>query len=160
MGILLTAEELFQIAAQLESYGQSYYLELADVTDVPKLKEIYNLLAAEEERHYQLFTEYYQQATQKKWQLARVDEETAEYIEALMGIRMFQPEKDIAREVAAIQSPHDALDQALAFEKNSLLFFHRLLEMIGSELCPAIRKIIAEERDHITLLQAMLAETP
>ena len=160
MGILLTAEELFQIAAQLESYGQSYYLELADQVTDAKLSELFDSLAAEEEQHYKQFTEYYKQATQKDWKISKVDEETADYIEALLGVRLFTPEKGGEKEAATIHAPNDVLSTALAMEKDALLFYRELVEMISPELCPAIRMIINQERSHITRLQEMLDSTP
>jgi rubrerythrin len=160
MGLLLTAEELFQIAAQMEASGQSFYLEMADKIADPKLKELFDSLATDEEQHYKLFTEYYRQATQKDWKLSQVDEETADYINALLGVRMFPPKKDATAEVAVIHNVKDALKIALSLEKDSLLFYRELQEMIGSELCPAIGRIISEERSHVTRLQAMLEATP
>jgi rubrerythrin len=160
MGLLLTAEELFQIAIQLESYGQSYYLELADQITDPKLSELFDSLAGEEEQHYKQFTDYYKQATQKDWQISKVDEETVDYIEALLGVRMFPPDKDVSMQAAAVHSTRDVLNTALAMEKDALLFYRELVEMISSELCPAVRMIINEERNHITRLQEMLDSTP
>jgi len=60
----------------------------------------------------------------------------------------------------AIQIPFMHIPTALAMEKDALLFYRELVEMISPELCPAIRMIINQERSHITRLQEMLDSTP
>ena len=152
MGLLISTEELFNIAAQIEAGGQAFYLEVSSNAADPDLKELYDQLAAEEARHYNLFVDLYRQVSGSDSALPQVDPETASYIEAILNLRIFRNSKDGQERAFLIKSVGEALASALQFEKDTLLFFHELTRLISPELCSPINALIAEERKHIAKL--------
>lgn len=160
MALLFTPEELFNIAAQLEAGGQAYYLELAGSATDAKVRELYDMLATQEEQHYKLFTDMYHKASGVKTAPAQVDPETASYVESLLDMRLFRRSTDGREKAMMSKSLREALTDAIQFEKDSLLFFAELAKLVGKELCAPINALINEERKHIIMLKGFLDATP
>ena len=60
----------------------------------------------------------------------------------------------------AAENETEALRAAMAFEKDTLLFFYELVEAVAEDQTAAIRAIIDEERDHLRQLSRVLADGP
>lgn len=47
--------DFYQVAMQMEAQGRAYYLKLQEEAKHPRLKQIFYLLAQEEQEHYEVF---------------------------------------------------------------------------------------------------------
>ncbi len=153
-----TASEALDIAMRLERNGQAFYEAAARKINHVEVRELLLTLAQWEQRHYETF-----QKLADRLKLAEPPllsgpywEEYELYIQAALGNAMFYgPDKAVA--VAdQVESTEQALRMALGLEKDSLLFYYDLREMMPESERGAVDEIIREEKGHATRLAKLL----
>ena len=155
---LFTAAEALEIAMEIEKNGEVFYGAVAAGMTDPTLKEIFQELAAQEQRHYQVFQKM-AGTVGGAASPAAPDAERDEYqvyLQATLDSALFAgPDKAL---VLAEQA-HDhqaALRVAIGFEKDTLLFFYDLCDMVSVAEQKTINGIIAEEKQHLRRLAKLL----
>jgi len=151
MSILLSGEEIFSMAKEIEKSGEAYYRSIAASTDSAELKELFEHLADQEVRHFQYFdnlSKEYPEFTidAEEW------EQTSAYIKATTDTRFFVGEDKAISLARTVQDPIRAIDIAIGFEKDTLLFFYELLNVTPENSRAAAREIVEEEKRHVQLL--------
>lgn len=151
MSVVLSAEEIFEMAMQIEKSGYAYYSTIADATSNQGLKELFHYLAGEEQRHYRFFEKLSKEVenfsiTQDDW------EQISEYIQATTDSRFFFGEDKAISLAKKTGDAQEALDVAIGFEKDTLLFFYEIKNATPSHSQEAAQQIIDEEKRHVTLL--------
>lgn len=150
-------KEVVNFAAQIERSGQAFYRTLLDgIADEPT-REVIAYLAEEEARHEATFS----------GMLAGLEDyspaesfpgEYEQYLRWLVDNHVFIREADACTLARRVTSPREALDLALAFEKDSLLFFHELRQLVPEGERGVVDRIIREEREHVRKLAARRKE--
>lgn len=151
MSILLSSEEIFGLAKQIEKSGQAYYQAVAQSTRSAPLKELFDHLAEQESRHYAYFERLSRQypeleIDQEGW------EQTSAYIKATSDSRFFIGEDKAIRLAKTVEDPIAAIDIAIGFEKDTLLFFYELLNVTPPASRAAAAAIVEEEKRHVQML--------
>lgn len=150
-----SASEVVEMAIQTERAGRRFYIDAAESSADRKLRELFTFLAAEEERHVRVFEAIARtvsatgEAQPYNWQ------EAALYLKAITDSRYFlgsDKALSLTREAA---TPTAVLDSALGFEKETLLFYFELVEMVGADARPAVAALIQQEKDHVRRLQGL-----
>jgi rubrerythrin len=157
MGVFSAAEAL-EIAMQIEINGEAFYNAVAAKTADRDVKTLFQELAAQEQRHYQVF----QKMAGTVGGVAGPSAPDAEqdeyqaYLQATLNSALFAgPDKALAM---AEQAPdrQSALQAAIGFEKDTLLFFYDLRDMVSVEEHKVINGIIQEEKLHLRRLAKLL----
>lgn len=151
MSIVLSAEEIFEMAMKIEKSGYAYYSTIADATSNDDLKDLFRFLAGEEQKHYRFFEKLSKEVedftiSQEDW------DQISDYIQATTDSRFFFGEDkaiSLAKKTSGVQ---EAIDVAIGFEKDTLLFFHEIKSVTPPHSQEAAQKIVEEERRHVTLL--------
>jgi rubrerythrin len=151
MSILLSSAEIFDLAKAVEKGGQAYYQAIASSTSSPELKELFDFLAAQEQVHYRTFEklarDYPQlEVDEQEW------EQTRAYIQATSDSRFFLGEDKALSLARTVKDPLKAVDIAIGFEKDTLLFFYELLAVTPAKGKEAARAIVEEEKRHVLTL--------
>ncbi len=151
MGILLSGEEVFGLAKEIEKSGHAFYKTVAESFESPELSELFEFLADEEIAHFRFFDRLAAQAPPlavdaDEW------EETRAYIKATTDGRFFSGEEKAIRLARDASDPAHALDIAIGFEKDTLLYFHEILGVTPAESRAAAREIVEEEKRHVRML--------
>lgn len=151
MSILLSSEEIFSLAKQIEKSGQAYYTTVAQSTQSAELKELFDYLAEQESRHYAYFDRLSRdypelEIDQEGW------EQTSAYIRATSDSRFFIGEDKAISLARSVSGPLAAIDAAIGFEKDTLLFFYELLNVTPPRSRAAASAIVEEEKRHVQLL--------
>jgi rubrerythrin len=153
---LLTGDEVIEIAMRLEESGETFYMAVAGKATTAGVKALFEELAAEERYHHRAF----QQMGHGTVELALSPEEWEEfqaYTDVLLQDSLFaRPEAALSRASDA-HDERTALRAALDFEKETLLFFHELQEVVRGPGQQTVERVIREERQHIQRLSGMLA---
>lgn len=157
MSVLLSAEEIFALAKQIEKSGQAYYRAVAESTGSAELRRLFEHLAEQEARHYAYFDrlsrEYPElEIDQAGW------EETSAYIRATSDSRFFIGEDKAIGLARTVTEPKAAIDIAIGFEKDTLLFFYELLNLTPPGSRSAAAEIVEEEKRHIRMLSERRAD--
>ena len=155
MSIEFNADEVFEIAEQIERNGANFYRNVAEkITDSDK-KQFLTDLAEMEDEHEQTFKSLrYELSTDEKIQTTFDPEgESERYLRALADTRVFY-EKEVDT-----TSFEEILKSAIIAEKDSIVFYLGMKDVVPAHLGKQkLDDIIKEEMSHIRLLSKELLE--
>lgn len=153
MGYDFNADDIFEIAEQLERDGASFYRKAAESTDNPANKNFLIELAEMEDQHEAIFNAMRAEFSQseKTESVFAQDNEAAVYLQALANTRVFFEKK------MNPESIEDIFMSAITAEKDSIVFYLGLQDMVPEALGKSrIGQILEEEKEHLKLLSQKL----
>ncbi|MCS7282384.1 MAG: ferritin family protein [Anaerolineae bacterium] len=154
MGVFVAAEAI-NMALQIEENGEAFYKGLAARFQDPPVKAVLEDLAVQEQRHYEAFLKLSRYVTEPVYSLEEW-EEYARYLEVAVDNAIFAgPDKALAL-ADSIADVSTALRMALGFEKDTLLFYYDLRELMREADRAVVDEIIREEKAHVRRLAALL----
>jgi rubrerythrin len=149
------ANDVFEIAKQIEINGAKFYREAANRVDEDKHKQFLIGLAEMEDAHEQTFAAMQKELGDSDAATTAFDPEdqSALYLKALADTRIFfekdQPETTMKGILAS----------AITAEKDSIAFYLGMKELVSEKMGQSkINDIIKEEMSHIQLLAGKLME--
>ena len=154
MGLDFNADEIFEMAEQIERNGSKFYKNAAGVVEGEE-KNFLLELAKMEDEHEVTFAGLRKELTAKEKATTTFDPEgeAAEYLKALADTRVFF-DKEINP-----SNMIDILKAAVMAEKDSIVFYLGMMELVPEKLGKdKINAIIKEEMAHIRLLSNKLAK--
>jgi len=154
MSIDFNADEIFEIAEQIERNGAKFYRTAAKNMDDENKKFLLNLATMEDE-HEQTFKKIRSQLIRDEKAMITFDPEgdSEAYLKSLADTRVFY-EKDIDT-----TSFKEILKSAITAEKDSIVFYLGMKDVVPVHLGKEkLDGIIKEEMDHIRLLSKELLE--
>jgi len=155
MTIFFSMREVIEMAIATERSGQAFYQNASKLARENSLKELFQYLAEEEEKHLKTFQNFYNTLKEKPEITPYNWEEAKLYLEALVDSEFFaSPDKAINLAKKA-KDELEVIYAAIEFEKDTLLFFYQILEMIKSQEQELVKKIIEQEKKHIQRLSIM-----
>ena len=146
-----SASEVVQIGIQIEKNGRDFYTALTESSKRDKVKEVFRFLAKEEEKHIRIFSDILSGFEQYKPSEAYTDEYFA-YLKALSDTYVFTKENK-GKEIALnIKDDIHAIDLGIGFEKESILLYLEMKNLVWEEGKVIIDRLIGEERGHLRKL--------
>ena len=148
-----SADEIFEMAEQLEINGAKFYRSTAENTDDPENKNFLLELAKMEDQHEKTFKAMRSELSAKEKEATVFDPqgEGALYLRALADTRVFFEKK------IDLTSMGEILKSAIEAEKDSIVFYLGMKEAVPQNLGKGrIDNIIKEEMGHIRLLSKKL----
>lgn len=153
---LLTADEIIEIATRLEESGEVFYTGAAEKATTPGIKALFVDLAEQERHHRRAFQRMGHRVVELTLSQDQWDQFHA-YTGALLQQHFFASPESALNMAAQAQDEQAALQAALGFEKETLLFFHELRDVMRGAEQQVVERIIQEEKWHIQRLSAMAA---
>jgi len=157
MGDQFNAEEVLQMAEQIERNGQEFYRNASKAVDDFEISRLLSDLAVWEEGHEALFASMRTELSEEEKSQTAIDPycESAMYLKAMADSHVFNKNTDeLLSKSAESQNPDKVIDLAIQFEKDSLLFFLGLERLVSKRFGKErIYKIIDEEIGHISYLE-------
>ncbi len=151
-----TATEALEMAMEIEKNGELFYHEVAAKSAAPEVKALFEDLAAQERGHYGVFQKMLGDVRPAP-ELPAVEYDQYEaYLQVALENALFAgPDKalTLARQAGDRET---ALRAAMGFEKDTLLFFYDLREMVSEPNKASISNIIREEKKHLRRLAGTL----
>ena len=147
------ADDVLEMAEQLEKNGGKFYRAAAESTNDPDNKEFLLELAAMEDQHELTFKAMRGELSEKEKESTVFDPdgEAALYLRALADTRVFFEKEMNVTSMKAI------LKSAITAEKDSIVFYLGMKEAVDESLGKGrIDHIIKEEMGHIKLLSGKL----
>jgi len=152
---VLSGGELYDIAAGIERNGVAYYESLSQLAADADLKSTYGRLADMERHHVEVFRKLRADADLVEVVPQADEAEYGSYLQALIDSSVFTNDR-VAREMAMrAAGPAEALQLALGAEKDSILFYSEMRDLVPQREREAIGEIIKEERRHVRDLSAL-----
>jgi rubrerythrin len=155
MSITFSGSELIDVAVGIERSGITFYDIMAKSTDDEMTRDIFKRLADMEREHITTFEEM--RADADKYELdTTFTDEHADYIQALVDSAVFTDDM-ITSEIAS-QADTDirALELGLTAEKDAIIFYYQMREVMPKPALPTIDRIIAEEKSHLRQLTEVM----
>jgi rubrerythrin len=153
-----TIQEIIEIAIEIEKNGEVFYNTLAESAETSKLRDLFKYLSEEEKKHKIKFQEILKSVGGYQISEIYYATEYMGYMKALADERVFK--KGIsAHDVAkSVKSPKEAINIAIDFEKDSIIFLYEMREMVDENEKETIQILLDEERGHIRKLSVMKAD--
>ena len=146
MASFINAADVVAAAIEIERRGHAFYCSVQEKTERPDDKEFFAFMAEEEKRHGAIFQNMLMRIGGLRLPPGSEVDEYLEYLTNLLNSHtLFVP----GLEVRILEAP---LYQALQFEKDSLLFFIEMENLVPDAEKPHVRACADEERRHIKLL--------
>jgi rubrerythrin len=155
MSLQFTAESIFEIGVQIEKNGKAFYQHAAATVSDASLKTLLVGLADWENGHITLFEELKAELpdTMREDNLFDPDNEFFIYLQAAADSHVFISTTDIAGLAARCTTPDAIFEMALRFEKDSVVYYTTLKEMVANQRGKQrIDTLIREELKHIDML--------
>ena len=151
MSVMLSSEEVFSLAMEIEESGHAYYTTIAESAKFKDVSELFRFLAEQEIAHYRYFEKLKRQAPEllvdaEEW------EQTSEYIRATTQSRFFVGQDRAIQLAKRAGNALEAIDYAIGFEKDTLLYFYELQNVSPADSKESAMKIVEEEKRHVKLL--------
>jgi len=150
---VFSGSELVNVAVGIEKNGIAYYDSLAELTTDAALKDVYNYLANVERKHVEIFQNMLNSVGGYQPTYASGTEEEYElYLKALVDSVVFTNDR-VARQTAQkASSPAEAIQTALGAEKDSIIFYCEMRDLVPERDRSIIDEIINEEKSHVRQL--------
>jgi rubrerythrin len=144
------------MALELEKSGEIFYRRVAQKAGTPQIQDLFEELADAEVQHFAAF----QKLSRTVWDqpLMLPDEwvQYLAYLQATIQSVFFQGEDKALALAEQVSDEKEALRMAMGFEKETLLFFHDLRDMVSEADKAVLSRIVSEEKSHIRRLAEML----
>jgi rubrerythrin len=154
MSISFSGSELINIAIGIEERGIVFYDVMAKSTQNEAAREVFNYLADMERNHIEIFKDMLEGAD--KFQIpADESGQYTTYLRALVDSAVFSDDLVTSEMAAQAESDTAALELAIRAEKDSILFYYEMKEVMPQRVQATVNKIIAEEKSHLRQLSEL-----
>lgn len=142
--------EVVEQALQTERLGYEFYTNMKErFKDDERFAKLFSALAEKERAHERRFAELLdiiKDEEPQNW------EEASEYLRAIVESEFFLGKDKALPSLPKVRTIDDAVNFAIGFEKETLLYFYGLLSSVKEK--EVIEEIISEEKSHIKWLTA------
>lgn len=153
MKLYFNADEIFEMAEEIERQGAGFYQKAASLFNEPEVKKMLTGLASMEVSHEKAFAGMRSKLLSDEYKGYDPDEMAASYIRAFTDGKVFDYKKNMSDLITEKSTLEDILKLAIEAEKNSIVFYTGIKkavpELLGKD---SIDNIIAEEMKHIVML--------
>ncbi|MFC1675639.1 ferritin family protein [Planctomycetota bacterium] len=159
MSITFNADEIFEMAEEIEKNGAKFYRKAAENVSDKDIEKLLLELAVTEDGHLQTFRQMRQQLSgpEKTQNTFDPDSEAALYLQAMAEARGYEGKKSPTVELTGKESVKEVFEIALNAEKESVVFYFGLKSLVSEKAGKdKVEKVITEELSHITTLLSQL----
>lgn len=160
MGKIFNVDEVFEMAIAIETNAAKFYSEAADKSS-GKMKEMLSQLSAMEKDHERIFEQMRGElgGEQTRPTAFDPDNEAALYLQVMASGRGWEGKAGPKMKLSGDESPEQILQTGIEAEKNSVLFYVGLRELVSARAGKdKVDKIITEEVKHVAVLRKQLRE--
>ncbi|TYB92451.1 MAG: ferritin family protein [Kosmotoga sp.] len=152
---MFSGHEILEIAVNIEVEGEKFYRTISKDIKDSSAKNTFDYLANQEEKHIETFKSLLKRFDEESRELVNWDEAT-EYLKAMSSHKVF-PDADALIEKFRDSTTKEIIEYALDREKDSIIFYYEIIEMIDDrDIKDAVRKIISEEKSHVATLKEFI----
>ena len=159
MTIAFNADEIFEMAEEIERNGARFYREAAGKTLDRAINKMLLELAAMEEGHEKTFMQMRKELTaaEKEPTTYDPDNQVAQYLRTMADFHGTEGKASPTEKLTGQESMEEILKIALQAEKNSIAFYVGIKDLVPGKLAKdKVHSIIIEEMAHVSTLGAKL----
>ena len=154
MSISFSGSELINIAIGIERSGIAFYDSMARSTKNDVAREVFQYLSDMERGHIEVFQDMLSEADNYQPTVPD-DSEYGAYLEALVDSSVFTDDMVTSEMTERAGSDIEALELAIGAERDSILFYYEMQEIMPQQARPMVKRIIAEEKSHLRQLSEL-----
>ena len=157
MGMPFNADEVFEMAEQIERNGAKFYRAAAD--NFPDVSKVFLDLAAMEDKHLKTFAAMREELSDYESDQPVFDpyDEAQMYLQVMADGHVFDMNADLVAQLSGCKTPEDVLKMAIGIERDSIVFYVGLKESVSQRAGKdKVEAIIREEVGHIAILKKKL----
>jgi rubrerythrin len=151
MSIVFSSSELINTAIGIERRGITFYDIMAKSTDNEVARDVFDALVVMEREHIRIFQEMLDEADIQP-SADSSEHEYSGYLQALIDDAVFTDDLITSEMATEADSDIKALELAIAAEKDSILFYYEMRDLMPRGTASMINTIIAEEKTHLQQL--------
>ena len=159
MSITFNADEVFEMAEEIERNGAKFYREAAGISSDADIKKMLGELAAMEDGHEKTFVQMRKElsAAEKESATFDPDNEVAQYLQTLADFHGTEGKVSPTEKLSGQESMSEILKIALQAEKNSIAFYVGIKDLVPNKAGKdKIQAIIIEEMAHVSMIGGKL----
>ena len=157
MSISFSGSELINIAIGIERRGIAFYDIMTKSTENTVARDVFQYLADMERDHMQIFQGMLAEAD--KYRIPEnYAQEYVSYLQTLVDSTVFGDDMVTSEMATQADSDIEALELAIGAEKDSILFYYDIKEIIPKRARATVNKIITEEKSYLRQLSEMKKE--
>ncbi len=160
MSIQFNADEIFEMAEQIERNGAKFYRRAAEGIADERSKQLLLDLAAMEDTHIKVFSLMRSSLSSQDRQGITFDPEgeAARYLQAMADGQIFDMRKHPSETLTGKETAEDVLRTALGLERDSIAFYVGMKELVPENMGrDKIDGIIRQEMNHVSEISNALA---
>jgi len=154
MAITFSGSELINISIGIERRGIAFYDTMARSTENAEARNIFQYLADMERMHIRIFQGMLGEADKYQPPESYAGEYAA-YLQALVDSAVFTDDSITSEMATQLSSDIEAMELAIGAEKDSILFYYAMKEIMPQRAQPTVNKIITEEKSHLRELSEL-----
>ncbi len=145
-------DEILEMAIRTETLGYQFYTAMAEKFEKDAdLARLFTTLAIKEKAHEKTFAELKTMVANKDAEPVEWDE-VSNYMRAFVESAFFLGKGKSLPSMDHVETAQDAVKFAMGFEKETLLYFHELRNLVKEK--EIVDEVINEEKSHIRWLEA------
>jgi rubrerythrin len=154
MGVFFSGRELIEITIGIEKNGAIFYDSLAGSAKNPAARDTYKNLADKEREHAAIFQNMMVTVSAYKPPETYTEQYNL-YLKALVDSLVFTDDKVTRQMARKVNSDAEAVQIAMGAEKDSILFYVEVRDMVRRSERKVVGKIIEEEKSHLKELMVI-----
>lgn len=159
MSEIFKAAEILKTAIRIEENGVVFYREMLNRFKENNLRDIFNFLADEDERHRKIFEDMLSKTEQYEMTDSYPGEYES-YLRAFADEHVFSKEKTGTLMAKKVKDVKEAIQFGIEVELDSINYYQEIKRFVPDYQKELIEKIIQEERGHFLKLSDIKKRIP
>ncbi len=155
MSIAFSGSELVNIAIGIERRGIAFYDIMTRSTENAATRDVFQHLVGMEREHIKIFQDMLSEADKYEAPETYAGEYEA-YLQALVDSAVFTDDLATSEMASQVDSDIKAIELGISAEKDSILFYYNMEELMPKGAQAAVNKIIIEEKSHLRQLSELI----
>jgi len=155
-----SGSEVIEMALKIEENGMRFYTDAFKSARDERVKDLFKRLAIEEAHHIKTFSKM-KDLVKDEYVSEGFDPyitEASEYLRSMADSEVFKSPGGGATFAGEITNPTEVLDFAIGMEKDSIEFYREFEKVIVEKDRPVLTALIAQENEHLGLLEDLRKE--
>lgn len=152
---VFAAAQALQMAVKIEEHGAAFYRAAIERSDDVQIRELFEDLADRERAHRAVFEGMAERVGTVPEPSGSDVGDYASFLEVALDHAVFSGPDKALKMAERADDRAAALQAAMGFEKDTMLFYYDLREMVSASDRKVITHIIREEKQHLRRLAAM-----
>lgn len=154
---IFQASEIVEFAIRIEQNGYAFYAGVEEKLANPAVKELITHLKNEEKQHEETFRNLLPNLSPANLR-ETYPGEYEDYLKIIVDTHIFGKVNSAEEALEKVETEVDALNFAMGFEKDTILFFRELRDLVTEKDKGVIDRLIQEEQSHLRKLAIIKAE--